>query len=185
MTLFDLALNNYVVCDPTSEDPYAERSENMKLRWSAFKDRAEEIFLLCFTEFHGCTKPVVDIMARCQEHVMMRDNEGLLFQLIRLKMIIDNLNVVFNKINLNPHSDQFASAIEWGQKYAKWGYPLSSRVPTNSGMHMPFFHVLMLLICTHNRLWMRSLEGPIFRVSLDVTRYTSESGFRSMFGRFS
>ena len=114
----------------------------MNLRWSAFKDRTESIFLLSFTEFHGLSKPAVEIIVRCQEFVMVKDNERLLYELIKLKAIVDQLNTAFHKINLNPHSGNFANAIEWGQKYAKFSYPLSDRVPTNSGMHLPLFHVL-------------------------------------------
>lgn len=138
---FDLSLNNYKIRDPTSVTPYPERSENMDLRWTAFRDSAEAIFLLCFTEFHGCSKPAVEIIVRCQECVMQKDNEGLLYELIKLKTIIDHLNIAFHKINLNPNSEQFANAIEWGQKYAKFSYPLSDRVPMNSGIHLPLFHV--------------------------------------------
>jgi len=113
----------------------------MDLRWSAFKDRSEAIFLLSFTEFHGLAKPVVEIMVRCQEFVMLKDNERLLHELLKLKAIVDQFNTAFHKVNLNSYSDQFTSAIEWGQKYAKFSFPLSSRVPTNSGMHLPLFHV--------------------------------------------
>jgi len=125
----------------------------MNLRWSAFKDRAEAIFLLSFTEFHGLAKPMVEIIVRCQEFVMLRDNERLLHELLKLKAIVDQLNTAFNKINLNPLSDQFANSIEWGQKYAKFSFPLSPRVPTNSGMHLPLFHVQPLFESADFRSW--------------------------------
>ena len=80
-------------------------------------------------------------MVRCQECVMEKDNPRLLCELIKLKALTDQLTIVFHKISLNPHSGLYASPIEWGQKYAKFSFPLSSRVPTNSGMHLPLFHV--------------------------------------------
>jgi hypothetical protein len=113
----------------------------MKLRWSAFNDPAESTFLLCFTEFHGCFKPGVEIMVRCQECVMEKDNERLLYELVKLKAMTDQLNNAFHKISLNPNSGLYTNPIEWGQKYAKFSFPLSQRVPTNSGMHLPLFHV--------------------------------------------
>jgi hypothetical protein len=116
----------------------------MELRWSAFKDQSEAVFLLCWVEFHGCFKPAVEIMVRCQECVMERDNENLLKQLVKLKSLTDQLTGVFNKINLNSRSQQYANPIEWGQKYAKFSFPLSDRVPTHSGMHLPIFHVPVL-----------------------------------------
>ena len=114
----------------------------MDLRWSAFKDHAEAVFLLCFTEFHGCFKPGVELIVRCQECVMERDNEGLLYGLIKLKALMDQINTAFQKLSLNPNVGLFASPIDWGQKYAKFSFPLSNRVPTNSGMHLPLFHVI-------------------------------------------
>jgi hypothetical protein len=88
----------------------------MSLRWSAFKSQAESIFLLSFVEFHSLAKPIVDIIVRCQEFVMLKDNEQLLHELLKLKSIVEQFNTVFHKVNMNPNTDQFVDAIEWGQK---------------------------------------------------------------------
>lgn len=62
-------------------------------------------------------------MARCQERVMERDNEGtitvsfqnasvltapsgLLVELIKLKEVLDQLPYVFHKISVNPHAGE-------------------------------------------------------------------------------
>lgn len=45
-------------------------------------------------------------MARCQEHVMTKDNDGLLVELIKLKEVIDQLGYVFHKISVNPRSGE-------------------------------------------------------------------------------
>ena len=80
-------------------------------------------------------------MVRCQEAVIAKDNDNLLKQLVKLKGLVDQLTVVFHKINLNPRAEGYTDPIEWGQQYAKFSFPLSERVPTHSGMHLPIFHV--------------------------------------------
>jgi hypothetical protein len=72
---------------------------------------------------------------------MEQDDESLLDELIKLKRLVDQLTVVFHKIDMNPLSSAHADPIEWGQQYAKFSFPLSERVPTHSGMHLPIFHV--------------------------------------------
>ncbi|KAF2475923.1 uncharacterized protein BDR25DRAFT_253564 [Lindgomyces ingoldianus] len=105
-----------------------------------FNDRGEAMFLLCMAEVHGCFQSGIEILARCQEHVMNRESEGLLRDLIQLKSIIDQLPYVFHKISVNPASgEQFANPVEWGQRYAKFSAPLSKRVPALSGLALPLF----------------------------------------------
>lgn len=130
-----------MICDPDSTEPYVERIENMKIRWTAFGDSSETIFLLCMTEIHGCSKPAIEIIVKCQEYIIQKDEEGLLRQFVKLKAITDRLSVVFNKICTNPLLENHVNPVEWGQKYAKYGAPLSNRVPALSGMHLPIFHV--------------------------------------------
>src|SRR5436190_17686197 len=125
------------------------------LRWAAFNDRSESVFLLCMTEVHGCFKPAVETMTRCQECVMEKDNESLLYQLMKLKTLTDQLSHIFHKICVNPRAgENYANPVEWGQRYAKFGAPLSSRVPTLSGLHLPIFHVSTLCMSLIFRPWM-------------------------------
>ena len=82
-----------------------------------FNDRAEAMFLLCMAEVHGCFIPGVELLARCQEKVMLRDSEGLLRDLIDLKGVIDQLPYVFHKISVNPNSgENFANPVEVSQQ---------------------------------------------------------------------
>lgn len=140
LTQFDVSIYNYKLRDPTSVQPYVARTENMDLRWPVFNDRGEAMFLLCMAEVHGCFQKGVEIIARCQEKVMQKDNEGLLRELIHLKQIVDQLPFVFHKISVNPNAgEQFANPVEWGQRYAKFSAPLSKRVPALSGLALPLF----------------------------------------------
>jgi hypothetical protein len=142
LTPFDISLNNYMVRDCSRTTPYIEQSDNIDLRWAVFNNRSEAAFLLCMVEIHGCFKPVVEIMTRCQEHVMEKNDDGLLNELVRLKTLTDQLSCIFHKISLNPKSGQgYVNPVEWG-KYARFTAPLSRRVPPNSGMYLPLFHVL-------------------------------------------
>ncbi|KAI9009567.1 hypothetical protein BC832DRAFT_538662 [Gaertneriomyces semiglobifer] len=139
----DVSIYNYKLRDPTSVVPYPERAENMDLRWPVFKDRSEAMFLLCMAEVHGCFAPAVDIIACCQECVMERDNERLVYELVRLRQVIDQLPHIFHKISVNPSSgENFAHPVEWGQRYAKWSAPLSKRVPALSGLFLPLFQLM-------------------------------------------
>jgi hypothetical protein len=141
MTPFDISLNNYKIRELSRTSPYLEQSGNIDVRWPVFNHRAEIAFLLCIVEMHGCFRPVVEIIVKCQECVMKKDNHGLLGQLIRLKSITDELSCIFHKISLNPKSGQnYVNPVDWS-RYAIFTSPLSDRVPANSGMHLPLFHV--------------------------------------------
>ncbi|KAJ9602132.1 hypothetical protein H2200_013252 [Cladophialophora chaetospira] len=140
LTQYDVSVYNYKLRDPTSVNPYVARCENMDLRWPVFNDRGEAMFLLCMAETHGCFTQGVELITRCQERVMLRDNEGLLRELIKLKTIVDRFVHVFQKISVNPNSgENFANPVEWGQRYAKFSAPLSKRVPALSGLALPVF----------------------------------------------
>ncbi|ETI24376.1 hypothetical protein G647_03745 [Cladophialophora carrionii CBS 160.54] len=140
LTQYDVSVYNYKLRDPTSINPYVARCENMDLRWPVFNDRGEAMFLLCMAETHGCFTQGVELITRCQERVMLRDKEGLLRELIKLKAIVDRFVHVFQKISVNPNSgENFANPVEWGQRYAKFSAPLSKRVPALSGLALPVF----------------------------------------------
>lgn len=71
------------------------------------------MFLLCMAEAHGCFQNGVELIARCQEAVMNRDNEALLSELIKLKALIDQLPFVFHKISVNQNAgENFANPVE-------------------------------------------------------------------------
>jgi hypothetical protein len=54
-----------------------------------FNDHDEAMFLFCMTETHNYFTPAVELIARCQEKVILRDTENLLRDLINLKSIVD------------------------------------------------------------------------------------------------
>ncbi|KAI3609884.1 sulfite reductase flavoprotein alpha-component [Moniliophthora roreri] len=147
----DVSLHNYKIRDPTSVYPYLARAENMDLRWPIFNDRGEAMFLLCMAEVHGLFTPGPDLMARCQERVMEKDNDGLLVELLKLKEVIDQLPYVFHKISVNPHAgENFAPPATWGQGYAKFSAPLSKRLPALSGLFLPIFQCMDTFLMRQN-----------------------------------
>jgi hypothetical protein len=84
-------------------------------------------------ETHGCFTQGVEIIARCQEKVMLKDKEGLLRELVKLKAIVDQFAYVFGKISVNPNSgENFANPVEvlnltqgpWS--LANWSPPVGS-----------------------------------------------------------
>ncbi|RPA75375.1 hypothetical protein BJ508DRAFT_332183 [Ascobolus immersus RN42] len=143
LTQYDVSIYNFKLRDQTSVYPYPQRAENMDLRWPVFNDRAEAMFLLCMAEVHGAFTSGVELVVRCQEAIMEKDNEALLEHLVALKMIVDQLGPIFHKISVNPSSGElFANPVEWGQRYAKFSAPLSNRVPALSGLALPLFQLL-------------------------------------------
>ncbi|KAF8471890.1 hypothetical protein BDZ91DRAFT_716758 [Kalaharituber pfeilii] len=198
LTQYDVSIYNYKLRDHTSVYPYLARAENMDLRWPVFNDRAEAMFLLCMAEVHGCFINGVEIVTRCQERVMERDNEGLLEELVNLKEIIDQLGYVFHKISVNPGSgEQFANPVEWGQRYAKFSAPLSKRVPALSGLALPLFQLMdaflgrtkydtfLGLEALHLRSWL-PLNHRAFIAAIEqfyqVPKYVAASGDRRLIG---
>lgn len=65
------------------------------------------MFLLCMAEVHGCFQHGVELVTRCQEAVMNRDNNRLLQEMVALKQIVDQLPTVFHKIKVNPNAGEF------------------------------------------------------------------------------
>lgn len=61
---------------------------------------------LCMAEVHGSCKPIVELIATCQEKVMLKDNRGLLHALVKVKGCVDQLSHVFHKISVNPSSGE-------------------------------------------------------------------------------
>jgi hypothetical protein len=91
------------------------------------------MFLLCMAETHGCFTQGVEIIARCQEKVMLKDKEGLLRELVKLKAIVDQFAYVFGKISVNPNSgENFANPVEvlnltqGPGLFANWSPPVGS-----------------------------------------------------------
>lgn len=78
-----------------------------------------------------------DAIAACQEHVMNRNIEGLLQEMIRLKEILERMPNAFHSISTNPNSgDNYVSATEW-VRWGKFSAPLSKRCPAASGLQFP------------------------------------------------
>ncbi|KAH8177697.1 cytochrome b5-like heme/Steroid binding domain-containing protein [Sarocladium implicatum] len=137
LTFFDQASYNIKVRDPTSTYPYVGRFDNTDLRWPMFGERTEIAFLKGCADTAASFQEGPDAIAACQEHVMSRDNEGLLREMIRLKEILEMMPNAFHSISTNPNSgDNYVSATEW-VRWGKFSAPLSKRCPAASGLQFP------------------------------------------------
>ncbi|KAK1974673.1 sulfite reductase flavoprotein alpha-component [Colletotrichum cereale] len=137
LTFFDQASYNIKVRDPTSVHPYVGRFDNTDLRWPMFGERTEIAFLKGCADTAASFQHGPDAIAACQEHVMNRDNEGLLREMIRLKEILERMPNAFHSISTNPNSgDNYVSAAEW-VRWGKFSAPLSKRCPAASGLQFP------------------------------------------------
>jgi sulfite reductase alpha subunit-like flavoprotein/predicted heme/steroid binding protein len=137
LTFFDQASYNIKIRDPTSVYPYVGRFDNMDLRWPMFGERTEIAFLKGCADTAASFQHGPDAIAACQEHVMNRNVEGLLREMIRLKEILERMPNAFHSISTNPNSgDNYVSAMEW-VRWGKFSAPLSKRCPAASGLQFP------------------------------------------------
>ncbi|KAF2179489.1 hypothetical protein K469DRAFT_641030 [Zopfia rhizophila CBS 207.26] len=142
LTFFDQCSYNCNVRDPMSTYPYVGRFDNMDVRWPMFGDVAEMAFLKGCAVTAASFQHGVDAIAACQEHVMARNNEGLLRELIRLKEILERMPSAFHSICLNNKSgENFVAPMDW-VKWGKFSAPLSKRCPATSGLQFPPYLVM-------------------------------------------
>ncbi|KAH6625494.1 hypothetical protein C7974DRAFT_455624 [Boeremia exigua] len=142
LTFFDQSSYNVDYIDPQSKYPYVGRFDNTKLRWGMFGDSAENAFLKGCADTSASFQHGPDAIAACQEHVMNRNNEGLLRELIRLKEILERMPTAFNTISPNDRSgENYVSPAEW-VRWAKFSAPLSKRCPATSGLQFPPYLVM-------------------------------------------
>jgi sulfite reductase alpha subunit-like flavoprotein/cytochrome b involved in lipid metabolism len=142
LTFFDQSSYNVDIKDPLSSYPYVGRFDNTTLRWAMFGDSAENAFLKGCADTAASFQHGVDAIAECQEHVMNRNNEGLLRSLVRLKEVLERMPNAFHTISPNDRSgENYVSPPEW-VRWAKFSAPLSKRCPATSGLQFPPYLVM-------------------------------------------
>ncbi|KAI1084221.1 hypothetical protein F5B20DRAFT_287783 [Whalleya microplaca] len=142
LTFVDQSSYNLKIKDPTSKYPYIARFDNMELRWPMFGERSEVAFLKGVADTSASFQHGPDAIAACQEHVMNRNVEGLLREMIRLKEILERMPNAFQSISVNPNSgDNFVPVHKW-VRWAKFSAPLSRRCPASSGLQFPPYLVM-------------------------------------------
>ncbi|KAF9692758.1 hypothetical protein EKO04_009252 [Ascochyta lentis] len=142
LTFFDQSSYNVDYIDPQSKYPYVGRFDNTRLRWAMFGDSAENAFLKGCADTSASFQHGPDAIAACQEHVMNRNNEGLLRELVRLKEILERMPTAFNTISPNDKAgENYVSPTEW-VRWAKFSAPLSKRCPATSGLQFPPYLVM-------------------------------------------
>ncbi|KAI1759839.1 hypothetical protein GGR53DRAFT_117515 [Hypoxylon sp. FL1150] len=142
LTFPDQSSYNIKVKDPTSNYPYVARFDNIDLRWCAFGEKAEVAFLKGCADTSASFQHGPDAIAACQEHVMTKNVEGLLREMIRLKEILERMPNAFHSINVNPNSgDNYVPVHQW-VRWAKFSAPISKRCPASSGLQFPPYLVM-------------------------------------------
>ncbi|KAL8380812.1 hypothetical protein RB595_005212 [Gaeumannomyces hyphopodioides] len=137
LSFVDQSSYNTKVRNPKSTYPYVARFDNIDLRWPMFGERTEIAFLKGCADTSASFQHGPDAIASCQEHVMNRNVEGLLRELIRLKEILERMPNAFHSISPNPSSgDNFVSAEEW-VRWGQFSKPLSKRCAAASGLQFP------------------------------------------------
>ncbi|KAM7208397.1 alpha subunit of putative sulfite reductase [Naviculisporaceae sp. PSN 640] len=199
LTFPDQASYNMKIRDPTSTYPYVGRFDNMDMRWPVFGERTEIAFQKGCADTSASFQHGPDAIAAAQEHVMNRNNEGLLRELIRLKEILERMPNAFHTINTNPNSgDNYVPGHQW-VRWGKFSAPLSKRCPASSGLQFPPFLVMDAFLRRrkydsflgaeglHLRAWMPSnLRAFIAAVDLhySVPDYVKQSGDPRLMGVF-
>ncbi|KAK3332837.1 hypothetical protein B0T19DRAFT_381472 [Cercophora scortea] len=142
LTFVDQSSYNVKIKDPTSTYPYVGRFDNMEMLWPVFGERTDIAFLKGCADTSASFQHGADAIASCQEHVMNRNVEGLLREMIRLKEILERMPNAFHTINPNPNSgENYVSGHQW-VRWAKFSAPLSKRCPASSGLQFPPFLVM-------------------------------------------
>ncbi|KAF2473623.1 uncharacterized protein BDR25DRAFT_124163 [Lindgomyces ingoldianus] len=166
LTFFDQSSYNITIRDPLSTYPYVGRFDNMDLRWPMFGDSAERAFLKGVAETDLSFQHGVDAIASCQEHVMMKNKQGLLEELIRLKEILERMPTAFNSISLNSRAgENYICPAEW-VRWAKFSAPLSKRCPATSGLQFPPFLLMDAFLGRTNYSSFLGEEGTHLRAWL-------------------
>ncbi|EPE02341.1 sulfite reductase flavoprotein alpha-component [Ophiostoma piceae UAMH 11346] len=142
LTFVDQSSYNLKIKDVTSNEPYLARFENTELRWPMFGERAEVTFLKGVADTSASFQHGPDAIAACQEHVMNRNVEGLLREMIRLKEILENMPGAFHSISTNPSAGENYVPVQQWVRWAKFSAPLSRRCPASSGLQFPPYLVM-------------------------------------------
>ncbi|KAI0596770.1 cytochrome b5-like Heme/Steroid binding domain-containing protein [Biscogniauxia sp. FL1348] len=142
LTFVDQSSYNLKIKDVTSTFPYVARFDNIELRWPMFGERAEVTFLKGVADTSASFQHGPDAIAACQEHVMNRNVEGLLREMIRLKEILERMPNAFHSISPNPNSGENYVPVQQWVRWAKFSAPLSKRCPASSGLQFPPYLVM-------------------------------------------
>ncbi|KAI0159617.1 cytochrome b5-like Heme/Steroid binding domain-containing protein [Xylariaceae sp. FL1272] len=138
----DQSSYNLRIRDISSTTPYLARSTNIDLRWSMFGEKAEIAFLKGCADTSASFQHGPDAIAACQEHVMNRNIEGLLREMVRLKEILERMPNAFHSISTNPNSgDNYVPSQQWVH-WAQFSAPLSKRCPASSGLQFPPYLIM-------------------------------------------
>ncbi|KAK4150833.1 sulfite reductase [NADPH] flavoprotein alpha-component [Chaetomidium leptoderma] len=142
LTFYDQSSFNMKIRDPTAKHPYVARFDNMEMRWPVFGERTEIAFQKGCADTSASFQHGADAIAACQEHVMTRNVEGLLREMVRLKEILERMPNAFHTINTNPNSgENYVPGHQW-VRWGKFSAPLSKRCPASSGLQFPPFLVM-------------------------------------------
>ncbi|KDN61558.1 putative cytochrome b5-like Heme/Steroid binding domain-containing protein [Colletotrichum sublineola] len=166
LTFVDQSSYNLKIKDPTSIYPYVARFDNMELRWPMFGERAEVAFLKGVAETSASFQHGPDAIAACQEHVMNRNVEGLLHEMIRLKEILERMPNAFHSISTNPNAGQNYVPVQQWVRWAKFSAPLSKRCPASSGLQFPPYLVMDAFLGRKNYESFLGREGVHLRAWL-------------------
>ncbi|KAK1654596.1 cytochrome b5-like Heme/Steroid binding domain-containing protein [Colletotrichum phormii] len=163
LTFVDQSSYNLKIKDVTSTYPYVARFDNMELRWPMFGERAEVAFLKGVAETSASFQHGPDAIAACQEHVMNRNNEGLLHEMIRLKEILERMPNAFHSISTNPNAGENYVPVQQWVRWAKFSAPLSKRCPASSGLQFPPYLVMDAFLGRNNYTSFLGAEGVHLR----------------------
>ncbi|KEY74801.1 hypothetical protein S7711_09808 [Stachybotrys chartarum IBT 7711] len=162
----DQSSYNLKIKDPSSTYPYLARFDNTELRWPMFGERAEVTFLKGCADTSASFQHGPDAIAACQEHVMNRNVEGLLREMIRLKEILERMPNAFHSISTNPNAGENYVP---GQQWVRWGKfstPLSRRCPAASGLQFPPYLVMDAFLGRKKYASFMGVEGVHLRAWL-------------------
>lgn len=140
LSFIDLNTHNWLLRDPTLEQPYCVENFDMCIAMTGNED--ERRFQMTPVEMLYDFAPLMQCTIDAQEAVLQDDPDALAEALVFMGQVINYVNYkTFMKANPNPYSELYINPVVWGKTAAPFAAPFNA-VPGPSGTAVPSFTML-------------------------------------------
>ncbi len=140
LSFIDLNTHNWLLRDPTLEQPYCVENFDMCIAMTGNED--ERRFQMTPVEMLYLCAPLMQAAIDAQQAVVADEPEALAEALVFMGQLINHINYkTFMKANPNPYSALYINPVVWGKTAAPFAAPFNA-VPGPSGTAVPVFTML-------------------------------------------